>query len=783
MYSYCWDAQTGGLLLNSSPAQFSKEPRPVYYQELDMLGFDKFWKYEKNDAYPYMWAESNNYYYRGKLVAKTSGGSLINQPEVILLEEPESNNQPLRFIDIDKMVEKNHGLMENLIQDTIKKIYNTYNQYIKKVDVFYVAFSGGKDSVVVLDLVQKSLPHNAFEVYFADTDMEFPTTRELMQDISIFCKNNGISFYTAKSEISSLKSWDIFGPPARKIRWCCTVHKTAPVINLLCEVHNINKIHSMMITGVRGEESPSRSEYDELSMGKKLPGQYSFHPLLEWSSAEIYLYIYSCNLLLNNAYKYGFNRVGCIMCPNSSEKHEYIKKNWFPKLVNLYTDKIIHNTSKDLSGNNKKYFLDIGIWKNRLSGRELLLTEDDRFSYEEDKNYHVFKVKNLKEDWKIWYKTLGDLLEKNESEYLLEYSGIIRKCYIKKNQDESIFQIENLGNTKNAIEFISYFRSILAKTQYCVQCKTCVAECPNRNISMENGILKISNNCIKCHMCLKIKNGCLLYNSLKGSNDMKSLKGVNRYFSVGVESNWIKEYLKNQNFEPGNKKTDAMFCFMNDAGLTSKKKITDFGKFIQEKGLDLSKYWALLLCNLVYSPAFGWFVKNIPFNEEYIESRLLKDMEDDPSLKDGGKKARGEFWNGFKTILDTNEAFKEIGFGIPEIKSKTNKNGEEKKSMLAIKRTAWLNPEPLIILYSLYKFAEACGDYCQFTLTRLLDNSIESDGISPTQIFGLNRETMIKLLNGLAVNYPDFITVQFTLDLDTITLNSEKSSSDVINLF
>ena len=45
MYSYSWDSETGGLLLNSSPLQFSKEPRPVYYKELDILGFDQHWKY------------------------------------------------------------------------------------------------------------------------------------------------------------------------------------------------------------------------------------------------------------------------------------------------------------------------------------------------------------------------------------------------------------------------------------------------------------------------------------------------------------------------------------------------------------------------------------------------------------------------------------------------------------------------------------------------------------------------------------------------------------------
>lgn len=52
MYSYDWDPSTGGYILNSTPLNFSKEPRPVYYKELDMLGFDRYWDYEKDDTYP-----------------------------------------------------------------------------------------------------------------------------------------------------------------------------------------------------------------------------------------------------------------------------------------------------------------------------------------------------------------------------------------------------------------------------------------------------------------------------------------------------------------------------------------------------------------------------------------------------------------------------------------------------------------------------------------------------------------------------------------------------------
>ena len=51
-----------------------------------------------------------------------------------------------------------------------------YEKYKNKVDVFYVAFSGGKDSVVALDIVQRALPHNSFAVLFGDTGMEFPDT-------------------------------------------------------------------------------------------------------------------------------------------------------------------------------------------------------------------------------------------------------------------------------------------------------------------------------------------------------------------------------------------------------------------------------------------------------------------------------------------------------------------------------------------------------------------------------------------------------------------------------
>ena len=141
--------------------------------------------------------------------------------------------------------------------------------------------------------------------------------------------------------------------------------------------------------------------------------------------------------------------------------------------------------------------------------------------------------------------------------------------------------------------------------------------------------------------------------------------------------------------------------------------------------------------------------------------------------------SRSHIVSAYKNILiSTPQLGIEIGLGSCDYELK---NG--KRMWNSAVRMPWKSPNPLVILYSLFKFAEACGDYYQFTLSRLLNHDIDSDGISPTEIFGLDREQMEKILNGLSINYPDFINASFTLDLDNITLNSEKTSQDVLKLF
>lgn len=806
MYAYEWDSSTGGYILTPMPLAFSKEPRPVYYKELDILGFDKYWDYDKNDSFPYMWAEANNYYYRGRLVAKTKGGSLYTPPELVLIEDPEPEGYPLRFVDIPAMVDKNRQLMEQLVQETIKKIYNTFIEYQDKVDVFYVAFSGGKDSVVALDLVQRALPHNCFKVLFGDTGMEFPDTYETVEKIKQICAEEKIEFLQAKSKLKPENTWQIFGPPAVTIRWCCSVHKTTPQIMQLREVLQKPDFTGMAFTGVRGDESLSRSEYDAISYGGKHSGQYSCPPILEWNTAELFLYIYENGLTFNNAYKKGNTRAGCLVCPMSQGKHDYMKYKNYPDNTDLFINKIITTSGKNFSKENYDRFVEQGYWRTRKSGRELNFGHD-KHVFEIVKGQNVITVQKKNEYWKEWAKTIGQVTSLGDGEFSIACEGksyAIRTICTQEGGEQ--FTFPNIENSKSDIKFLSLFKSVIIKSVYCVNCGYCAAECKSGCIDMANGV-HISNQCKHCFSCHDIYSHCLRYNSIKNRIGAKVMTGLDRYYSFGIKENWLRVYFDYEGTssfwksdgdgEVPNKKKDAFLNFVKDAGLVDedkslkgkeykyiKYKPNKFAEKMFSLGVDDESMWAYLMCNLVYaedSEEFRWFIKNIPFSEtstpESIKLRLDEVMENDKSGL--GKR---NICDALKSFLIKTPFGKQLGLGsVIDYEEKVSSNGRETITLNYFVRGSWKNPDEKVILYALYKFAEACGNYRQFTLTRLLDTSVESAGISPTQIFGLNRETMEKILNGLTFNYSDLIEARFTLGLDNITLKSDKTANEILN--
>lgn len=771
MYSYEWDASTGGYILNSTPLAFSKEPRPVYYKELDILGFDAKWNYPKSDAYPLMWAEANNYYYRGRLVAKTKGGSICKAPELIFIEDPEPNGEELKFVDIPAMIEKNRNILESLTQETIKKIYNTYLAYQKKIDIFYVAFSGGKDSVVTLDLVQRALPHNAFKVLFGDTKMEFPDTYRVVDEIRSFCNIQNIDFLTSQSHFNPKDSWRLFGPPAQTIRWCCSVHKTSPQIILLRELLQKSNFTGMAFIGVRASESLARSEYDYVSLGEKHKGQYSCNPILEWNSAELFLYVYANDLILNECYKKGNNRAGCLVCPNVSEKNAYFRKVCYEKEVNDYIT-IISDLYRDSMGSSAKLeeFLNNTGWKARMNGRDISLKSN--YSEIVSTKKTEIKIVDPRSNWKEWIKTIG-VLQTYTSPYQILFRGKTISFAVKEENNELYIDIDGTICKKEPI-FTKLLKNVFRKAAECVGCRECEADCHNGCLKIIDGKVNISDNCKHCAECHKVDNGCLIYKSLampKGGMGM-SQKSLNCYSTHAPKMDWIAQYFKYKDeFDSNNDLGSQMFSFfkrfLRDADLLDNKGFSRTARIIERCGLDDLSAWGIMFANLAYTPQIGWFIKNFEFRENVSRNYAISRLMDDGTQE----RAANDIWRSYSRFIDL--PFSEIGLGVPD-----KDNGKT----VSFTRISWLNPEPKVILYALYKFSEACGNYKQFSLTRLLNHEIESDGISPTQIFGLDRTTMERILNGLSNNYPDFISVSFTLDLDNINLK-DKTSDDVLSLF
>lgn len=819
MHKYEWDPATGGILLLPQQEKSSREPRPVYYREMNLLGMDKRWKYPQNDDAPIMWAEAERYIYRGRMIARTRGGGLYQKPEVIYTEGASElpEGESLTPVDVNLMIAKNAELMDNLLEETAKKIYNVYIKYRNRISLFYVAFSGGKDSVVALDMVQRTLPHNAFKVVFGDTQMEFPDTYKTVDAVEAWCKENNIEFFRAKSPLKPKKAWRTFGPPAAEIRWCCSVFKTTPQILVLRNIMQDPGFTGMAFTGIRAEESASRGEYDDISEGKKHKGQFSCHVIFDWNSAELYLHIFRNHLPLGESYYKGIPRAGCLVCPNAVGKSDYFRRTAYTHEIDSYLDIIWQTSTKtaSFSESQMQKFINDGHWRTRSTGRELIFGKDLHKYREVEKGVHCISIlKNgVYKRWLKWLYTIGDILRTEDGCVEIRFQEkLYTLTWIVGDDGYDEIWLRNCYRTKTDVKFLSLVKSSVIKAIYCVNCGVCEAECKFSCVHCTKSGLTVGGNCEHCFQCHDVREYCLRYYSIRNKErEGKPLSAIDRYSSFGFRNTWLESYINHggdQDFWVSaadglapNKRQDACHQFMLDAGIITGKWKTKKDKETQEKRIDYSPIqntklsekilqlgntstiWALIMVNLVSNPdvpTFRWFIENCEMFQTYEEEDLF-DLLVPVFSNDEKGHGKQNVIDSLKILLATTPLGSDQIVAQIDFTKKSTARGEM-ITLNSLTRMPWYSPVPEVILYSLYKFAEACGDYHQFTLSYLMDETIEREGVSPTAIFGLDRDTMIRIINGLAINYPDFISASFSFDLDTITLRKEKKSADVLDL-
>jgi len=161
---------------------------------------------------------------------------------------------------------------------------------------YFVAFSGGKDSIVTLELTRMAgVSHQAF---YTCSSLEPPEvirfTREHYPEVTFLYP--AVSFW----ELIKRKF-----PPLRSKRWCCDFLRKYPARKVPLR---------RRIMGLRIEESNRRAERPRIERNRR-ERTVVYKPVFLWKEWAIWEFIERHTLPYPTLYDEGWDRVGCVICP------------------------------------------------------------------------------------------------------------------------------------------------------------------------------------------------------------------------------------------------------------------------------------------------------------------------------------------------------------------------------------------------------------------------------------------------------------------------------------
>lgn len=157
-----------------------------------------------------------------------------------------------------------------------------------------VAFSGGKDSIVLKDLVKRAGIEAEF--IYSPPSVDPP---ELIQYIKEHHQDVTMQPYLRDEDGNEITMWTLIRkklmPPTRMVRYCCDVLK-----------ERTGEEGDTVYLGVRWSESSKRSKLTMVGFWKK---KNVIRPIIDWTDEEIWEYIHKYKLPYCKLYDQGWKFV------------------------------------------------------------------------------------------------------------------------------------------------------------------------------------------------------------------------------------------------------------------------------------------------------------------------------------------------------------------------------------------------------------------------------------------------------------------------------------------
>ena len=336
-----------------------------------------------------------------------------------------------------------------------------------------VSFSGGKDSLVALDLASRVGVKN---VVFCDTSIEF---QETIDYVRMIADVYGFNLNIVKAPCDFFELIAKITAPSKIQRWCCDVLKFGPLASWAYK----NGVSSF-ITGLRNEESKSRESYLDIDKNP-LVRVRQINPVISWTEQEIWDYIQLYNLPVNPLYE-KFRRVGCWCCPFKTSSDWRVTRQNYPEKM-----EILYSALEALS--------------NRLG-----IKQKEEFVYNQGWTHWIHSTRKVTAGVNVLCRNgdSSDIVITQSDENQIE--RIVRILPVLVNDFRRIgnrLRISVPNNQRKRLEIL------IERALNCIGCGACLIYCKENALLLDAGSIAVNSDlCNHCHSCLytgTIKGSCI----------------------------------------------------------------------------------------------------------------------------------------------------------------------------------------------------------------------------------------------------------------------------------